>query len=93
MRPEVHTITTAAVGMSGDQRARQRVYLLGMAVRTVCFLGAIVAPSPLRWVLAGAAVVLPYFAVVVANGGRDRSGQDAVPLMDRFSLPGRRSAD
>lgn len=89
MRPEVHTITTAAVGMSHDQRTRQRVYLISMGVRTACFLGAIVTPSPVRWVLAGAAVVLPYFAVVVANVGRDRSGSTAVPLVDRNALGSR----
>ena len=86
MRPEVHTITSAAVGMSQDQRARQRVYLIGMAVRTGCFLGAIVASGPLRWFLAGAAVLLPYFSVIVANSGRTRSDSGIVTYVERREL-------
>jgi membrane-associated phospholipid phosphatase len=67
MPDEVFTITTAAVDPAVEQRPRQRAYLISMAVRTVCFLGAVVTPSPWRWGLALAAVALPYFAVVVAN--------------------------
>lgn len=67
MPDEVFRITTAAPDRGIDQRARQRAYLISMAVRTACFLGAVVAPSPWRWALAAAAVVLPYFAVIIAN--------------------------
>ena len=84
--PEVHTITTAAVGTSTDQRSRQRVYLLGMAVRTACFLGAIVVDGVLRWVMAGAAVLLPYVAVVAANAGRDRSGATDATYIQRHAI-------
>jgi hypothetical protein len=42
-----------------------------MAIRTFCFLGAVVADGWLRWALAAGAIVLPYLAVVVANGGRE----------------------
>lgn len=56
-----------------DQRARTRRYLVSMAVRTVCFIGAIIASGWLRWALVVAAVLLPYVAVVMANAGRKRS--------------------
>ena len=55
-----------------------------MGIRTACFLLAIVASGPLRWVLFTAAVVLPYVAVVVANGGREPA-QEA-PRMANPSL-------
>ncbi len=39
-----------------------------MAVRTLCFVGAVaVGPGWLRWVLIAGAVLLPYLAVVFAN--------------------------
>lgn len=70
--PEVFSITEARVGITDDQSGRQRRYLIGMSLRTVCFVGATIASGPLRWVLIAGAVFLPYFAVVIANAGRER---------------------
>jgi len=67
------SITGAQTSLSEDQRQRTRRYLISMAIRTVCFIGAIVASGWLRWTLVAAAVVLPYVAVVMANAGRRRS--------------------
>lgn len=50
---------------------RTRKYLLSMGIRTICFVGAIVAHGWLRWVLVAGAVGLPYLAVVIANAGRE----------------------
>lgn len=41
-----------------------------MLIRTACFIGAIITPSPIRWFLLAGAVTLPYIAVVIANGGQ-----------------------
>jgi Protein of unknown function (DUF3099) len=44
-----------------------------MGIRTLCFLGAIVVGSGwLRWSLVAAALILPYFAVVMANNSSPR---------------------
>lgn len=59
--------------MREDQRQRTRRYLISMAIRTVCFIGAIIADGWLRWTLVAGAVFLPYVAVVMANAGRSRS--------------------
>ena len=67
------SITGAQVSLVEDQRARTRRYLLSMAIRTICFIGAIVASGWLRWALLAGAVVLPYVAVVMANAGRKRA--------------------
>ena len=48
-------------------------YALSMAIRTACFIGAVITPSPYRWFLVVGAVTLPYIAVVVANAGREQS--------------------
>ena len=72
--PEVFNITGAQTGMSKDQKSRQRVYLFSMGLRTACFIGGFFASGPLRWILIVGAVGLPYFAVVIANAGRERGG-------------------
>lgn len=76
--PDPIRITTATRSHSDDIAARQRRYLISMAVRTVCFIGAVVAFLTLgngwvMWVLVSASFVLPYVAVVMANTG---SGPD-----------------
>jgi hypothetical protein len=70
--PEVFNITKADTGLKQDQAGRQRVYLFSMGLRTACFVGGVLADGVLRWTLIFGAVVLPYFAVVVANAGRER---------------------
>lgn len=69
-QPVVHTVTTASERPDLDVSTRTRRYLLTMAIRTVCFLLAIVAQGWLRWLCLGGAVVLPYIAVVLANARR-----------------------
>jgi hypothetical protein len=61
--------------MSEDIRYRQTRYLIMMAIRTLCFLAALLMfVNHLGW-LAGipavGAIVIPYIAVVFANGGRE----------------------
>ncbi|HEY6740641.1 MAG TPA: DUF3099 domain-containing protein [Actinopolymorphaceae bacterium] len=67
----VQSITAAPKSHKEDLRSREIRYLWSMGVRTVCFIGALVASGPLRWVLIAAAVFLPYIAVIIANAGRD----------------------
>jgi Protein of unknown function (DUF3099) len=77
-------ITTASSNREDEIWARQRRYIFSMAVRTVCFLGAIlVGPGWLRWVLVAGAVLLPYVAVVMANATGKRS--DGFELQDAQS--------
>ncbi|NDU75870.1 DUF3099 domain-containing protein [Actinomadura sp. DSM 109109] len=74
--PAVYTVTDAPRPMSEDIGHRQRRYLISMGVRTICFVGAVAAavagaPWWLALLMVGAAAVLPYVAVVIANGGRE----------------------
>ena len=66
-------VTTAPRSRAEEQAGRQRRYLISMGIRTLCFVGAVIADGWLRWVLVAAAVLLPYVAVVFANteGRRD----------------------
>lgn len=77
-------ITTAADSRNVDIATRQKRYLLSMSLRTICFVGAILASlAGIGWlwpILIGGALVLPYVAVVMANA--------AAPRQDGFSLMG-----
>lgn len=85
----IHTITGAQRALSDEQTSRTRKYLLSMGIRTACVLGAIVVPGWPRWVLIAGAVVLPYFAVVIANAGktRDHIGDLGVVPQAQQALP------
>jgi hypothetical protein len=87
---EVASITTAEVGLTDDLAMRTRRYLITMAVRTVCFVGAIAIDHPIRWVMAALAVFLPYIGVVGANAGREKRGGarlEPVPPPSMAALP------
>lgn len=79
-RPDetVYTVTDARRPMSEDIGYRERRYLITMGVRTLCFVLSIVLALTLgrlgvalALVALVAAVVLPYIAVIFANGGRE----------------------
>ncbi len=74
-RESVHVVTQARPSLSDDIAYRQRRYLLMMGIRAVCFgIAVIMFINHLGWLTAipaVGAIVIPYFAVVFANGGRE----------------------
>jgi Protein of unknown function (DUF3099) len=72
---QVHLVTQARRPMSEDIRYRQHRYLIMMGIRTLCFAIAIVLfVAHLRWLIlipAVGAIIIPYIAVIFANGGRE----------------------
>ncbi|MGA5819365.1 DUF3099 domain-containing protein [Kitasatospora sp. NPDC094028] len=83
---EVYRITGARSSLSEDVGGRQRRYVISMLLRTVCVLLAVVLWDVQRWLAFGAlagAVLLPYFAVLIANAGRER----APGLPSTFDIP------
>ncbi len=70
-RETVFEITSARRALSEDTRDRNIRYLVSMSIRTACFFLMVITPSPWRWAFAVAAVVLPWFSVMIANGGRE----------------------
>ena len=76
-RSQVHVVTQARRSLSDDISFRQRRYLLMMGIRAVCFVIAVIMfVNHLGWLTvipAIGAIVIPYFAVVFANGGREPS--------------------
>ena len=77
---KVYDITSAPKALTSDQAGRQRRYFFSMMIRTACFILTVILPSPYRWVALLGAVTLPYFAVVIANAGREtvNGGADIV---------------
>ena len=81
--------------MSEDIKYRQNRYLLMMGIRLVCFIVALVMfVNHLGW-LAGipavGAIVIPYIAVVFANGGREPDNVRGF-MEYRMNLPARRES-
>jgi hypothetical protein len=77
---EVFSITTAPEAHSSELGSREKRYAISMAVRTICFVLAVIVSGPLRWVLLAGAVFLPYAAVIIANAGVRRKGEGPSPF-------------
>jgi hypothetical protein len=74
-RDRAHLVTEAQQSLSQDIAYRQRRYLIMMAIRGVCFAAAVAlfvyVPGFFWAIPAVGAIIIPYFAVVFANGGRE----------------------
>ena len=83
--PEAVRITSAAASRNDDIASRQKRYLLSMGLRTICFVGAIIASLlGIHWlwpILIVGALVLPYVAVVMANAASTKG--DGFALLDQ----------
>ncbi|MBZ5733922.1 DUF3099 domain-containing protein [Nocardioides sp. TRM66260-LWL] len=70
-------ITTVGGNRSDDIATRQKRYLLSMSLRSLCFVGAVIAGlAGIGWlwpILIAGAIILPYFAVVLANVSTQRT--------------------
>ncbi len=97
-REQAHLVTEAQPPLSADIAARQRRYLIMMGIRVACFAITIVMfVAGAGWLCAfpaAGAIAIPYFAVVLANGGREpastrgfRAYQPQLP--ERYRLPTR----
>ncbi|NUP48268.1 MAG: DUF3099 domain-containing protein [Catenulispora sp.] len=69
----VYGITDAPTPLSQDIRSRESKYLMAMGIRVAAFLLIVLLPIDWPWKLglAALALLLPYIAVVYANGGRE----------------------
>jgi hypothetical protein len=91
-RQRAQVVTEARPSKSEDIAYRQRRYLIMMGIRAVCFIVAVVAyvnhAGWLTAIPAVGAIVIPYFAVVFANGGREpTSTQGFRPYQPNLPAP------
>ncbi len=77
-RDRAHLVTEARRSLTEDVAYRQRRYLIMMGIRVVCFVVAVLLfvnhAGWLTAIPAVGAIVIPYFAVIFANSGREPSG-------------------
>ena len=96
-RDTAHLVTEARKPRSEDIAYRERRYLIMMAFRVGCFVLTVgLFAAGAGWpaaIPAVGALVIPYFAVVFANGGREpsstrgfRAYEPNLPI--RYSSPG-----
>jgi Flp pilus assembly protein TadB len=78
MSKNQQTITSLPLSPDEERRARVLRYSVAMGVRVVCVVLAIVTHGWLQLVAIIGAVVLPYFAVVVANVAVRRAAPDVL---------------
>lgn len=74
----MQVVTEAQRPKSEDIRYREKRYLIMMGIRILCFVAAfLMFINHLGWLVAIpaiGAIIMPYFAVVLANGGREPNG-------------------
>lgn len=73
---QVFRITAARQGLHEDVRGRQRRYVIAMSVRTVSVILAATlwnVERPVALVALVLGIGLPYIAVIIANGGREKA--------------------
>jgi len=64
---EPQSVTNLEVSPEVERRSRMIRYSIAMSVRMVCIVLAILVQGWLMWVCFALAIVLPYWAVVIAN--------------------------
>ncbi|MET4061398.1 ABC-type multidrug transport system fused ATPase/permease subunit [Arthrobacter sp. UYP6] len=77
----VPRITDARTAHTDEMRARMIKYSVSMGIRLVCLFLLFFVHGWLLWVVIAGAVVLPYFAVIIANGGSDTRNMTASESM------------
>ena len=78
---QVPRITDARTAHTDEMRARMIKYSVSMGIRIVCLGLLFVVHGWLLWVVIAGAVVLPYFAVIIANAGSDTRNMTASESM------------
>ncbi|MHA7304124.1 DUF3099 domain-containing protein [Arthrobacter sp. TMN-49] len=83
---DVPSITNAAAAHSDEMHQRMVRYATAMGIRMVCLASIFVFDGWFKLVPVIGAVILPWVAVVIANGGSDVAHQDIVELLDEAPL-------
>ncbi len=94
----ISSITALPRSPQDDRRSRMTKYLIAMGIRLVCIVLVFVVPGWWAVVFAVGAIVLPYFAVVLANVGHERAGNvlrpgSIVPVQGSTARPATAEGD
>ncbi|WP_210481431.1 DUF3099 domain-containing protein [Naasia sp. SYSU D00948] len=91
-RTPTQSITTLPLSPQEERRSRMVKYSIAMGIRTLCVVSLLFVQGWWILVMVLAALVLPYFAVVVANV-RSKPAARAVPVAPYAALPAPRFHD
>ncbi|WP_051388955.1 DUF3099 domain-containing protein [Arthrobacter sp. 35W] len=83
---DVHNITDARTGHSDEMRSRMIKYATAMGIRMVCLVLIFVFDGWFKLIPVVGAVLLPWIAVVIANGGSDTVQMHSTALLDEAPL-------
>ncbi|MCU1573696.1 MAG: hypothetical protein JWO93_1778 [Micrococcaceae bacterium] len=83
----VHSITDARTAHTDEMRQRMIKYAVAMGIRVVCLGMLFVLDGWLKLIAIAGAVFLPWFAVIIANGGSDTLAEHSTALLDNVPLP------
>lgn len=72
------SITSLPASPDDERRARMIKYSIMMGIRVVCIFALLFAQGWWILVFAAGAIFLPYFAVVIANVGTSRRGDEVM---------------
>lgn len=82
MAKTTQSVTSVDISPDEDRRGRLIRYSIAMSIRFVCVILAVLVHGWLMWVFFAGAILLPYFAVVIANaqgaGSRGKTSATAV---------------
>lgn len=75
-----HIVTSVAEAPDRERRRRFIIYTISMVIRFACVALVVFSTGIWQWLFGIGAILLPYFAVVVANnvGGETKSADQAV---------------
>jgi Protein of unknown function (DUF3099) len=81
-----HLVTEARRSLTEDVAFRQRRYLIMMGIRVACFVAAVLLfvnhAGWLTAIPAVGAIIIPYFAVIFANSGREPNAGRGFPAYE-----------
>ncbi|MGW6173173.1 DUF3099 domain-containing protein [Arthrobacter sp. NPDC055138] len=87
-KPEVLSITDVPESHTDEMHRRMVKYSLAMGIRLACLLLFFFIDSWFRWFFVAGAVFLPWIAVIIANGGSDKSHlTHSTALLDQAPMP------
>lgn len=73
------SLTSIAQSPEDERKSRMIKYTIAMTIRVVCIVLAMVVQGWLMWICFAGAILLPYFAVVIANGVGSGQDQSSAP--------------
>lgn len=83
------SVTSIDQSPEDERKARMIKYTVAMTVRVICLILGMVVQGWLMWVMFAGAILLPYFAVVLANAqGSGKSQPKATAVVkEAISIP------